>query len=351
GAVEETLAAIWADLLRVERVGRHDNFFELGGHSLLAIQIIARMRREGLQCDIRALFETPTLEGLAATVGAGTGEVDVPPNLIPDGCQRITPDLLPLIDLTQAEIDGIAAQVPGGAANIQDIYPLGPLQEGVLFHHLMGGEGDVYLVSGMLAFDSRDRLQGFLVALEAAIARHDILRTGFAWEGLDQPVQIVWRQAPLRVEEVELDADGGDAAQQLQQRFDPRRTRLDLGQAPLLRVFIARDEVGDRWLARLLHHHLVMDHTALAILADEVLSHPSGEVSQAPAPIPFRRFVAQARLGVKTTEHEAFFRDMLGDVSEPTAPFGLADVHLDGSGLEEARLALEPELAGRLRRT
>ncbi|MVA49142.1 non-ribosomal peptide synthetase, partial [Agrobacterium vitis] len=42
---------------------------------------------------------------------------------------------------------------------------------------------------------------------------------------------------------------------------------------------------------------------------------------------------------------------MLGDVSEPTAPFGLADVHLDGSGLEEARLALEPELAGRLRRT
>ena len=68
GEIEETLAGIWAEVLKVERVGRHDNFFELGGHSLLAVTLIERMRRAGLQADVRALFATPTLAGLAAAV-------------------------------------------------------------------------------------------------------------------------------------------------------------------------------------------------------------------------------------------------------------------------------------------
>ena len=59
--------------------------------------------------------------------------------------------------------------------------------------------------------------------------------------------------------------------------------------------------------------------------------------------------MAQARLGVSQQEHEAFFRQMLGDVDEPTAPFGLLDVQGDGSGIEEARLALDADLARRLR--
>jgi acyl-coenzyme A synthetase/AMP-(fatty) acid ligase/aryl carrier-like protein len=61
------LAAIWCQLLKVERVGRHDNFFELGGHSLLALTLIERMRAQGLQVDVRAIFAAPTLAGLAAT--------------------------------------------------------------------------------------------------------------------------------------------------------------------------------------------------------------------------------------------------------------------------------------------
>ena len=60
------LAAIWAEVLKVERVGRHDNFFELGGHSLLAVTLIERMRRMGVQVDVRTLFATPTLAELAA---------------------------------------------------------------------------------------------------------------------------------------------------------------------------------------------------------------------------------------------------------------------------------------------
>src|SRR5262249_47481734 len=58
GAVEQALAELWSELLKMERVGRHDHFFELGGHSLLAVTLLERMRQQGLHADVRALFAT-----------------------------------------------------------------------------------------------------------------------------------------------------------------------------------------------------------------------------------------------------------------------------------------------------
>ncbi|WP_143496185.1 phosphopantetheine-binding protein, partial [Pseudomonas sp. DrBHI1] len=77
GEIETALAAIWAEVLKVEQVGRHDHFFELGGHSLLAVSLIERMRKAGLDADVRVLFAQPTLAALAAAVGSGR-EVAVP---------------------------------------------------------------------------------------------------------------------------------------------------------------------------------------------------------------------------------------------------------------------------------
>ena len=134
---EETLAAIWAEVLGLERVGIHDNFFELGGHSLLVISVIQHMRRAGLHADVRSLFLTPTIAELATVVAATSDDIDVPPNQIPPDCQAISPDMLTLVQLSAEEIERVVAAVPGGAANIQDIYPLAPLQEGMLFHHRM----------------------------------------------------------------------------------------------------------------------------------------------------------------------------------------------------------------------
>ncbi len=349
GEVEQALAEIWAEVLKVERVGRWDNFTELGGHSLKAVMLIGRMRRRGLHAEISALFTTPTLADLAAAVGRKSFEVAVPPNRIPTPCETITPEMLPLVELSQAEIDRIVAGVPGGARNVQDVYPLAPLQEGILFHHILATEGDPYLLAGLYSFDTRWRVDAYVDALQAVVDRHDVLRTAVVWEGLREPVQVVWREARLQVDELEVDAAGGDAAKQLWARFDPSHHRMDVVRAPLMRVYVARDAARSRWLLLLLRHHLMSDHTAQEVLEKEVQAHLLGRAHELPAPLPFRNYVAQARLGVSRAEHEAYFRKLVGDVEEPTAPFGLLDVWGDGSGVAEARLAVDGKLAARLR--
>ncbi|MCF4987143.1 non-ribosomal peptide synthetase, partial [Pseudomonas syringae] len=82
GEVEIKLAALWAELLNVEKVGRHDHFFELGGHSLLAVTLIERMRQADLEADVRVLFGHPTLLQVAASVGQ-VKRVEVPQTKIP----------------------------------------------------------------------------------------------------------------------------------------------------------------------------------------------------------------------------------------------------------------------------
>ncbi|WP_154583539.1 condensation domain-containing protein, partial [Pseudomonas syringae] len=325
GETETQIAAIWQELLGVARIGRHDNFFELGGHSLLAVSLIGRMRQLGLSTDIRVLFSQPTLSALAAAVGGST-DIVVPANLITEDCQRITSELLPLANLTQAQIDQVVASVPGGVANVQDIYPLAPLQEGILYHHIAAEQGDPYVLQAHFAFDDHACLDAFVQALQAVIDRHDILRTGVIWKGLDSPVQVVWRHAQLPLEALQLDPAAGDVSAQLHSRFDPRHHRLDVTQAPLMRLAYAEDPLNQRICAMLLFHHMVLDNMAMAVVQHEMQAWLLGEAQNLSTPVPYRNYVAQARLGVSQAEHEAFFRDMLGDVDEPTLPFGLLDV-------------------------
>ena len=334
GELETRLADLWCDLLGVAQVGRQDNFFELGGHSLLAVTLVARLRRLGLHVDIRVLFAEPTLAALAATLSADT-QPQVPANRIPPGCTQITPELLPLVTLDAAAIERIVAAVPGGAPNVQDIYPLGPLQTGILYHHLASPEADPYLLAPRFAVKDRARLDAFVQALNAAIQRHDILRTALHWEGLPTPVQVVWREAPLRVEAVS--PEGLE-----------RPSRLDLTQAPLLQLDYAPRPQGEGYLAVLRFHHVIMDHVALDALTAELRASMLGQQAALAAPVPYRTYIAQVGQGLDEAALEAFFTAQLGDIDEPTLPYGLAPGAADAP-LHEAQLALEPALAQAVR--
>ncbi|HVY36976.1 MAG TPA: amino acid adenylation domain-containing protein [Polyangia bacterium] len=352
GPVEETLAEIWGEVLRVERVGRQDNFFALGGHSLLAVTVVDRMSRSGLRADVRALFSAANLADLAGLVAQSDAPaaLDVPPNRIPAGAEAITPEMLPLVTLEQRAIDGIVARVPGGAPNVQDIYPLAPLQEGILFHHLLEREGDPYLLPILLSFRSRERLDRFAATVQVVIDRHDILRTAVFWTGLDEPVQVVLRAAPFRVEAAAAcDPASGDVAEQLKATYDPRHFRIDVSQAPLLRGFVAEDPANERWLLLVLAHHLAIDHTTMDLLVAETELIDAGRLDQLAPVVPFRTFVAHARLGKSPDQHEAYFRGRLGDLDEPTVPFGLLDVRGEVPTIQEARRALDLELSAAMR--
>ena len=349
GELETRIAAIWAELLRLERVGRHDNFFELGGHSLLAVRLIERVRHEGLQLDARLLYAAPSVAGLAAAIRPAQAEAEVLPNGIPEGCRALTPEMLTLATLTAKELGQIVQAVPGGAANIQDVYPLTPLQQGIWFHHLVSQGRDAYVMASLLALDTRERVDTFVAALQVVVDRHDILRTAVLWEGLAAPMQVVCRHAPLVVEEIALDGQQGDLADQLRALHGPGRFLLDIRSAPLMRGFLVHDPRRGRWLLQILVHHLVCDHSTLELLIGEVQAILAGQSAQLPRAWAFRDFVARLNRANWEDDHRAFFIRMLADVETASVPFGLLDVKGDGADVAEARLAIGLPLARRAR--
>ncbi|WP_047686004.1 non-ribosomal peptide synthetase, partial [Xenorhabdus sp. NBAII XenSa04] len=350
GEIEIALAQIWQDLLGLEQVGRHDHFFALGGHSLMIVHLIEQLRSFGWQLDVRSVFATPILTELAHTILTYPDDTNVfvvPPNLIVEGCAVITPDMLPLVSLEQTEIDTIVETVTGGARNVQDIYPLAPLQEGILFHHLLQAQGDDYLLQTLLAFNTRQHLDAFLSALQQVIDRHDILRTAVCWQGLTQPVQVVWRQASLCINNF-TPATADDVLTQLRAHTDPRRYRLDLNRAPLFAADIAHDPAQDEWLLALRFHHLVSDHITLELIFAEIAQIQQGNAEMLPVALPYRNFITQI-LSVPASEHEAFFRDQLAGIDVPTAPFGVLFMPDNDDTIAKASLSLSSVLAQAVR--
>ncbi|KAI9239023.1 MAG: hypothetical protein BYD32DRAFT_460189 [Podila humilis] len=349
GDMEMMLAALWSELLKVERVGRSSNFFMLGGHSLIAIRMIERLRRLGYTMSVRTLFETPVLHTLASSLRQHQSSPAAPPNTITPTSTSLTPDMLPLISLTQGDIDNLVNQVPGGVANIQDIYALSPLQEGILFHHMMAMEADPYLITVCAAFRNRELLDHYLRAYQKVVDRHDILRTAILWENMSTPAQTVLRHVPLPVTEHSLVLNDGPVVSQLMRLYDPRKYRLNLNTAPLIRLATAQDTDG-RWILLELHHHIIGDRSTTEVLQEEIRDILAGGFERLPAPEPYRNLIAEARLrGVSVGEQEAFFSRMLQDIEIPSLLYGLTNIYSDGCDVTDSHCTLPQDLNNKLR--
>lgn len=364
GVIEIAIAEAWRALLKVDRISRNDHFFELGGHSLLVVGLMDRLREQHFPVDVRMVFTTPVLRELATSIenrlqaNAGLDSTlsiaeTLPASLTFEGAISQN-ELLPLGFVTAADVSSIEADVSQGLENIQEIYPLAPLQTGILFHHLMNAISDFYVLRTLLLFDTRSRLDKFLAALQKVIDRHDVLRSSIRWEGLSQPVQIVHKRVTLPV--IELEVPPAIAPQEVEawlcEQTDPSRHRLDLTSAPLLIAYVVKDKVKEQWMLSLLHHHIISDHHTLKlVLADvaiQLVSADDSKYAEIPSKIlPYRNYVAQS-LSRSPLEDEAYFKAQLSHIHTPTAPFGVYYTSADSAAPKEQRYVIDGVLARQL---
>ncbi|MCO7190840.1 MULTISPECIES: non-ribosomal peptide synthetase, partial [unclassified Pseudoalteromonas] len=346
---ECTLAAIWADVLNlpIEQIGRDANFFALGGHSLLVMQLLTRVKQLGYQCQAQALFKASSLSAMAAHLDAQPQvefEFNVPQNRIPAQADAISPEMLPLIELTQNSIDAIITQIPGGAANVQDMYPLAPLQEGVLFVHTMNQQHDPYVSIMAFELDGQQPLVQLIDELNFVIKRHDVLRTAIFWRGREQAVQVVLREAELPVTMLSLEP--GKVKAQFEEYVANASHGFDLESAPLIQLMVSPQDQQGKVYALLKFHHLITDHVSLEILLAELSAENKADL---PAPLPYREFIARSMAQSAKLNTAEFFSAQLGDIDTPTLPFGLAQVTGKGNAVAECATELSPALSQQIR--
>jgi amino acid adenylation domain-containing protein len=231
---EEVLAGLWAELLGADRIGPDDDFFALGGHSLLATRMLSAIRRRfGVEVPVRALFEAPTLAGLAARiVQAQARGGDAAPPVVPVDRGRPLP-------LSFAQ---------------QRLWFLDQLAPGSPFYNMPYA----LRLAGVLDVAALER------AIGALVARHESLRTSFA--GADgEAVQRIAPAVPfvLAVEPVADEAAAGEAARE--EALRP----FDLAAGPLFRARVLRVAQDDHLLLLTLHH-VIADGWSLDVLFREL---------------------------------------------------------------------------------
>ena len=235
-ATEAAVASVFCEVLGVDRAGAHDDFFGLGGQSLLAARLVSRLdARFEIELPLRALFEAPTVAGLAAHIEALTAAPQAPQTPAPE----------PLVGLD-------ASPEPPPLLPVAGVRPASFAQERFWFIDQIGA-GAAYNISWPL------RLRGALdvVALERAlneiVRRHEILRSRFAVED-GRPVQVVEPSRPVSLEFVDL--SGETEREREAQRLIDERTQapFDLAEGPLIRASLLRLEPAEHVLQVVVHH-------------------------------------------------------------------------------------------------
>ncbi|WP_240359950.1 non-ribosomal peptide synthetase [Pyxidicoccus trucidator] len=252
---EASLARIWQEVLKVERVGVHDNFFELGGHSLLATQVVSRIRKAlGIELELRALFEAPTVEALARRVE-----------------KEERSDSLPLTRVAR-----------------EGTLPLSFAQQRLWFlDQLRPGDASYNLPAAL-------RIEGALnrEALEKALAglahRHESLRTHFP--SIDgKPAQVISEEVP-RLTRIDL-GSLTDAARETEVRrliTEDAARPFDLARGPLLRMVLLELSPREHVLQFTMHHSISDGWSAGVMVRELVALYQAFSAGQKPSlpPLP-----------------------------------------------------------------
>ncbi len=347
------LCEIVGELLFLDKVVISDNLFSLGGHSFTVMSLHARLREEGFSVSVKDIYEASDLRSLADVLDDLVLEKQhinsQIKSLIPPDCKRITPEMLDLVDLTQDVIDGIGLEVTGGVGNIQDIYPLSPLQEGILFQsNLNSGKDDPYILTTLLTITGKGLLTRFIASLEKSVDRHDVLRTGFYGNGGSESLQVVQRDAKLFVRTLVVDNEDGILSVVEEQKVE-LSTAMNVEEPPLIRVSVVCCHGSDSYYIVLCHHHLILDHVAQELLISDLLQMIRNDNEALEKYTPYRYFIAQVIRQQDQLDFRKYFNEKLGDIDETTFPFGLTDVYVDRNRILEEDRLLSVDLTSKIR--
>ncbi|MEG4490502.1 amino acid adenylation domain-containing protein [Microcoleus sp. D3_18_C4] len=209
-----------------------------------------------------------------------------------------------------------------GKANVEDFYPLSPMQQGMLFHTLYSPNSGVYFEQLTCTLRKLANAQAFKQAWQHVTDRHPILRTSFVWEGVKEPVQVVYRQVQLPWEECDWQGLAPAAQQQQLETFlkSDRDRGFDMRQPPLMRmtlIKLAKDTYYFIWS----HHHLLLDGwsnpTILTEVFDFYQAELNGEQLSLPRPRPYRDYIVWIQQQ-NLSEAESFWRQRLQGFTAPT---------------------------------
>ncbi len=254
---EEVMAAIWAEVLKLDQVGVHDDFFALGGHSLLATQVVSRVRQAfRVELPLRALFEAPTVAGLtekAEALQRAKQGLQAPPMVRVDRNQKL---------------------------------PLSFSQQRLWFLDQLEPESPLYNVPHVVRVTGKLDVAVLDRTLNEIVRRHETLRTRFETVD-DQPVQVIAETLKLDLAIRDLSslpaAERVDEARRLALEEVKRPFRLSTG--PLLRPTLLRLDDQDHVLV-LNTHHIISDRWSLGVLSQELAAIYEAYLEGQPSPLP-----------------------------------------------------------------
>ncbi|MFE5871458.1 amino acid adenylation domain-containing protein [Streptomyces roseifaciens] len=311
---EAALCALFAEVLALPAVGVHDDFFRLGGDSIVSIRLVGAARAAGLALSPRDVFEGRTPAGLAERAG----------HAAPAGDTTGPAAAAELPEPSPQDAAAVRAAVPGAT----EIWPLSPLQQGLLFEALYDEDAlDVYTSRDVVTLRRPVPVETLRTAVTAVLDRHPNLRAGFLHDGLDRPVQFIPAVTTVPVTETDLRTLAPEAAgAELRRLQDAEaRTRFDLADPPLVRLSSVLTPDGRQHIL-VTHHTLLWDGWSTGLFLQELLAccHAlvaGGTLPQpGPAddrPLAYRDFLAWLHTQDTAAGEEAW-RSALAGVDEPT---------------------------------